>query len=176
MIHLDMDGVLMDFNRQLRASGLFVWDEVPGNRVYHHLPRDQWQPAELDHDKHISALMGTDAFWRDMPAMADGKLLWKHCAAYLHCVLTARPNNEAAAERVSRHKTASIRNLFDRQFPMTRMNICLRSEKKLLAKPGHVLVDDLPGNCHEWEAAGGTAILHKDALSTIRILEEIGYV
>lgn len=171
MIYLDMDGVLMDFDRGLRDCGIIPWSELrTGNRPYHYLPKEQWTPEETVFDRHIQVLMATDHFWPGLKPMADAHVLWRFCEG-AH-VLTARPHNEEAAERVSFAKRCSITKWFDGTFPADRMHICLRSEKKNFAA-GNVLVDDLPGNCEEWNAAGGTAILHKDALTTIRKLEEI---
>lgn len=171
-VYLDMDGVLMDFDRALIDNGLFVWAHRPGNRTYHHLPPDKWTEEEAEHDRDISKLMGTSEFWDGIKPMADAHMLWNYCRGLHPEVLTARPRNEEAAERVSAAKIRSIHAHFDPIFPVDYINICLRSEKAMFAG-GNILVDDLPGNCEDWTAAGGTAILHVDALTTIRKLSEI---
>lgn len=171
MIYLDMDGVLMDFDRGQREHGLPVWQ----GRTYHTLPRDEWEPHEEARDKLVQGVMSRPNFWPSLVPMADAFLLWEHCAPWGHRVLTARPSSAEAALRVHGHKFDSIRTHFDGRFCPSRFICCLRSQKALYAKAGHVLVDDLPSNCQEWERAGGTAILHKDALSTIKILKELGY-
>lgn len=42
--------------------------------------------------------------------------------------------------------------------------------KAQMARPGDILIDDLPRNIDDWRAAGGTGILHTDARSTLRAL------
>lgn len=171
-LYLDMDGVLMDFDKHLLDNGLFVWGNQPGNRTYYHLPKEQWMPHEAAHDSDIQALMATDQFWRDMPPTPDAHVLWGWCAGLGHHVLTATPSNATYKLRCARDKLSSIHRWFDPTFPAERFNAVLRSEKQQYAD-GNVLVDDNEGNCREWTAAGGTAILHKDAISTIKILREL---
>lgn len=175
MIYLDMDGVLMDFDRGLKEAGFFVWHEQPGNRMYHHMPKDQWTPDELTHDRQIQNLMRRPEFWHGLQPMPDAFLLWEHCAPWGHHILTAAPSAAGGLEMARTNKWGSIGRHFDPHFSPSRFNCCLRSEKQQFAANGSILVDDMPANCEEWTAAGGTAILHKDAISTIKILKELGY-
>lgn len=180
-IFLDMDGVLMDFDRALHDNGLFVWSQRPGNRIYHHLPPEHWTEEEAEHDRDISKLMGTVEFWDSIQPMADAHLLWDYCRPFMADVLTARPRNEEAAARVSQAKTRSIWKFFDGAYDPRHIHICLRSEKAKFALDDNyspmternILVDDLPGNCEEWARAGGIAILHTDAVTTIKKLSEL---
>lgn len=182
-LFLDMDGVLMDFDRALHENGLFVWAQRPGNRTYHHLPPHEWTEEEAEYDKEISKLMGTVEFWDGIKPMADAHLLWQYCRPFHADVLTARPRNEEAAARVSQAKVRSIWQYFDGAFDPRHIHICLRSEKAQFAMDGriedgygpNILIDDLPGNCEDWTRAGGVAILHKDAITTINKLSELYY-
>lgn len=175
-LYLDMDGVLMDFDRALIENGLFVWNLQAGNRTYHHLPREEWTMDEKEHDADVSKLMAREDFWTGIKPMTDAYILWDYCRGFHGVeILTARPQNDKAAERVSKAKIGSIHKHFDSTFPVEHINICLRKEKKNFAQ-GNILVDDLPGNCKDWCEAGGHAILHTDALSTIKILQELFHV
>ena len=108
--------------------------------------------------------------------MKDAQLLWDFCRSLDPHILTATPVNAHYRDRCAKDKLDSVHKHFDFRFPADRFHAVLRSEKKALAKPGAILVDDMPPNCEEWNAAGGTAILHKDALSTIKILRELLHV
>lgn len=47
-------------------------------------------------------------------------------------------------------------------------NAFLGARKDLLAGPGRFLIDDNEQNCHDWEAAGGTAILFPQPWNSLR--------
>ena len=171
MFYLDMDGVLMDFDGHILKWGC-NWKGA----TYHHKPESEWTPEQATNDKRYKTAMADHEFWATMRPMRDAKLLWDFCAPFKPHVLTATPAGAAYRDRCATDKLDSLRRHFDTGFPLARFHAVLRSEKKHLAKPGAVLVDDMLPNCEEWNAAGGTAILHKDALSTIKILREIFYV
>lgn len=174
MLYLDMDGVLMDFDRALKENGLFVWDQQPGNRTYHHLPKEQWTEEEAEHDKDICKLMAHGSFWESIKPTLDGYFLWTYCRQHDARILSARPRDDKAAAVVTKAKINSIHRYFDPTFPGDYINICLRKEKASFAKTwDDILVDDLKSNCEEWAHAGGTAIWHKDAITTINTLREL---
>ena len=59
--------------------------------------------------------------------------------------------------------------------PNVKVNIVLRKEKIQYCKgPEDILIDDYAKNIREWQAAGGTAILHTSAESTLEQLKELG--
>lgn len=170
-LYLDMDGVLMDFDSQLRR-----YSRAPkGDRTYHHLPRDQWTPDEVVRDVEHQAAMADSTFWRTMPPMRDAHQLWTFASQHHPRILTAWP---AAADaqmqvRCAEDKLRSIHGTFDTVFPQQLFHACSRHEKARFAQPGAVLVDDMLPNCLEWEKAGGIAILHTSAADTINRLKEI---
>lgn len=168
MLYLDMDGVLMDFDGH-KSKWIARWEK----REYHHLPRAQWTPEETERDAKLHDVMALPEFWRTMPPMADAHILWSYCRPLHPRILTATPAGATYRERCRTDKLQSIFEHFDSTFPVEDFYAVLRSEKRAHAMPGSILVDDMAANCHEWEAAGGVAVLHKDALSTIRILQEI---
>lgn len=175
MLYLDMDGVLMDFDGQ-RKRYMSPWE----SRHYHHLPKTEWTEEEKARDAELHKVMAMHDFWTTMRPMPDAYVLWTYCRPLLPHVLTATPNNITYRDRCATDKANSIRKHFDPVFPQERFHAVLRSDKSKFAYEGHpqgnvrnVLVDDHPANCAEWEAAGGTAIIHHDALTTIRKLQEL---
>jgi hypothetical protein len=172
-LYLDMDGVLVDYEGGIAASGFTPY---PHGKQYIHRPREEWPPEMVATDAAYVNAMARAGFWHSLAPLPDAHLLWNFSRLHDHHVLTALPNRmDAHLERIAQEKRESIWWHFDPVFPDERMNLCLRHEKASFAKPGCVLVDDTPANCHEWEAAGGTAIHHTDATTTIKALRKLGY-
>lgn len=186
-LYLDMDGVLMDFEGAIQAHG------VPRYRDGLHWitrPRDEWPEAMVEADRAYVSCMAKEHFWDTIQPMADAHLLWQFCRPLRPHVLTAAPSDRPGdttfaglRELIAQQKRESIWQNFDPTFPAGSINVCLRHEKPSFAKyqPDDdgvppLLVDDTPGNCREWTEAGGTAILHTDAISTIRKLQELLHV
>lgn len=170
-LFLDMDGVLMDYE-----SHVLGWFSDPWRgRVYHHLPLDQWTPEEVQNDLRYKDAMADPAFWRTMKPMADAYTLWNFCRPMHPRILTATPARAAYAARCRLDKLFSIHSHFDATFPVENFHAVLRSEKADFARSREraILVDDMLPNCQEWEKAGGIAILHTNAVDTIRKLEEL---
>jgi hypothetical protein len=176
-LYLDMDGVLMDYDQHI-----LKWLNPPWTgRTYHHLPHDQWTAEETANDQRYKDAMADPEFWATMPPMADAHLLWHWCKPYQPHILTATPANATYRDRCANDKFRSIWTHFDPVFPTSNFWAVLRSEKRLHAGSHEngdraILVDDMVPNCQEWQEAGGIAILHTDAISTIRKLEEILHV
>lgn len=180
-LFLDMDGVLMNFEGAIERHG------VPRYRDGLHWiarPRDEWPEAMVVADKAYVACMAKHNFWDSIRPMPDAHMLWHHCRTLDPYVLTAAPSDRPGdttfaglRELISKQKRDSIHLNFDPTFPADNIHVCLRHEKALFAEgPECILVDDTPGNCQEWIKAGGTAILHVDAISTIRRLQELYHV
>lgn len=176
-LYLDMDGVLMDFEGAIFAHGVKRYAD---GAKWITKPRDQWPDEMVAADKAYVGAMALPTFWPSIQPMTDAKALWAFCASLNPRVLTAAPSDRPGEKRfaelfpvIAKQKCNSIWEHFDREFPIEHIHVCLRHEKAHFAKPGAVLVDDTPGNCEEWTAAGGIAILHKDAKTTIAQLLEI---
>lgn len=179
-LYLDMDGVLMDYEGAIVAHG------VPRYRDGAHWisrPRAEWPQEMIDADRAYVACMAKETFWKGIEPMTDALDLWHFASSFSPNVLTATPLERpgdttisSIRDRIAQDKRESIWQHFDPKFPADRIITCLRHEKAKYARPGAVLVDDTPGNCSEWEARGGTAILHKDARSTIDALKRLGFL
>lgn len=166
-LYLDMDGVLADFNRNLREFGV-----VDNETHFIHKPRDQWTAPQVDLDRRVRGVMELEDFWPSIPPMPDAYELWDYCKQFNVHILTATPNVTEFRDRIAEQKRQWIQRTFG-PFPAEQIHVCLRAEKAQLAGPTHLLVDDMPSNCKEWNAAGGNAILHSTAKNTIQHLTEL---
>lgn len=178
-LYLDMDGVLMNYEAAIEAAGI---KRYHAGAHWITKPRAEWPPEMIQADRDYVACMVRPDFWPSIPPMSDAHLLWTFCRSFAPHILTAAPTDRPGETQfassyvtTARHKMESIWRYFDPTFPGDAIHVCLRHEKANYARPGAVLVDDTPGNCAEWTAKGGTAVLHRDALTTIKILRELGY-
>lgn len=168
-LYLDMDGVVADFDRNLLNFG------VTDNRHdFIHRPKETWTEVEVDLDRRVCEAMAHRDFWWSIPPMQDAYDLWGFTRHLNVAFLTAAPRMPDHRQRVTDEKRAWVQSKFG-PFPKERIHVCLRSEKKHLAAPGRVLVDDMPINCEEWRAAGGVAIRHINAEDTINQIKELMY-
>ena len=166
-LYLDMDGVLADFNQCLRDFGV-----VDNETHFIHKPRAEWTPSQVDLDARVRGVMELEDFWPSIPPMRDAYELWDYCKQFDVHILTATPNVTEWRDRIAQQKREWIQRTFG-PFPADKIHVCLRSEKAALAGPYNLLVDDMPQNCLDWNAAGGHAILHTSAADTIKMLREI---
>lgn len=182
MIYLDMDGVLMDYEGAIEAAGVVRYRD---GAHWISKPRETWPPEMIAADKSYVDCMMRHDFWQGIKPLPDAYLLWDFCRGFHpeHHVLTAAPTDRPGEtkfaqikDRIAQDKRRSIWTYFDGTFPATNINVCLRHEKAHYSRPGAILVDDTPGNCEEWTHRGGTAILHTDAVTTIRKLRELLHV
>lgn len=183
-LFLDMDGVLMDFEGAIQRHGV---TRFPDGLHWIARPREEWPAEMIAAAKAYVGCMAKHNFWDSIAPMPDAHVLWQHCRTLDPHVLTAAPSDRPGDQTfanmrglIARQKRESIWSHFDPTFPADNINVCLRHEKANFAYEGHpqgnirnLLVDDTPGNCQEWVKAGGIAILHTDAISTIRKLQEI---
>lgn len=178
-LYLDMDGVLMNYEAAIEAAGVVRYRD---GAHWISRPRSEWPAEMIQADKDYVACMERPDFWTGIKPMGDAHQLWQFCRSWQPHILTAAPSDRPGEtkfglirDRIAQDKRTSIWQHFDSTFPGDGIHVCLRHEKAEFSRPGAILVDDTPGNCSEWNARGGTAILHTDALNTIKILRELGY-
>jgi 5'-nucleotidase len=148
-LFVDSDGVFADFDRH-------VFNEF-----------GRW-PNELGDALMWSLVQKTPGFWGDMPLKAGAHELWEFVKPFAPTVLTGCPRtNYELADRAKRE-------WWKRHFDHEQVITCFSRDKPLhMRSPGDILVDDMAKNVKKWEKAGGVAVLHRDAGSSIERLTEI---
>ena len=149
-IYSDMDGVLADFESGYeKLTGVDLKGEfVKGD--------DFWKPIS-------KAGVG---FWAGLKWMPDGQKLWDYIKPYKPDLLSA-PSREDSS-RIGKHVWVK------QKLPGTKLILRYAKQKKELATPESILIDDRQINIDQWEAAGGIGILHTSADDTISQLKQLG--
>jgi len=153
-IYLDMDGVLADF-----VAGVQGPDFLNG---------PLWNEQTYDHRK---VEFTNKRLFRNLPYMPgaldliawvkDSNLPWEilTCSGLINRPLVVADKTEWIRQYVC---------------PSVVVSSTLKGkDKKIFARPNHVLVDDKKSNIEHWEKAGGIGILHKDPKETLDILDSL---
>lgn len=154
-VYCDLDGVVANFDwKFMSISNGITCDDYVEKYGYEKF----WK---LIHSHGVN-------FWESIPLMRDANKLWGVIKRFNPIVLTAIPDRDA--EIPTKGKITWIKKNLGGNVPYI---ICLRSEKQKYVSENSILIDDLPKNIEEWEAAGGIGILHKNANSTIAQLKKL---
>jgi len=148
-IFVDLDGVLTDFQKQLAKL------------LNKPLDRD-WN---FGNDPKVWKKIDDagESFWSDMKWMSDGHELWDAVKGYKPTILSSP----------SRHSSSRAGKKLWLDDNLPKVPYIIAAKKEPYAKKGYILIDDREKNIKKWNDAGGIGILHKDAESTIKKLEEI---
>lgn len=147
-IFIDLDGVLADFDLHLRQEGKRAPDGKPN-----------WD--ELDY-----------AWWSTIPLCVGAKNFYDEaCKMGATKFLTAPVLDEECFSGKARWVQDFVP---ERGKDILKdLIVCPSTDKYLLAKPGHILVDDRESNIKDWVAAGGIGIHHKgDFTETLQKLKD----
>jgi predicted kinase len=151
-VYCDMDGVLVDFERG--------YNELTGKQT-------PGVDSTYDKEDFWSAITKAGAkFWADLNWMSDGKQLWDYIKQHDPKLLTA-PSREKSSE-------IGKKEWVDKQIPGTPIIFKQAKDKKDLAEPNAILIDDRKDNIQQWIDAGGIGIRHTSTASTIKQLEKLG--
>jgi len=157
IIHLDMDGVLVDFEG--------YWFELTGRRCDDYDRSEFWKEA-VQYPNLYQDLKPL----KDAHRLVDGiRALIKGKDAQIE-ILTALPSM-ADFPLAERHKEECVRKHFSNKWKFKTGPFAVDKQKH--AKPGNVLIDDKSRNIDQWKAAGGIGILHTSAARTLRILKDV---
>lgn len=148
-LFLDLDGVLADFDRGVKA--------VTGKRPEDLSMKVMWR--ELSHHPD---------FFGTLEFMHDAQELWTFCAPHEPVILTGLPLGSWAPEQKRRWVAHMLG-------PHVRVITCMARDKHRHAGPGAVLVDDREKARAPWVAAGGIFILHTNAKNSIAELKTLGF-
>jgi hypothetical protein len=150
-IYCDMDGVIADFERGYEElTGIDLQGEFqPEGEEF-------WNPIQ-------KAGVG---FWAGLKWMPDGQQLWDYIKPHKPQLLSA-PSREKSS-RIG--KAVWVKH----KIPGTKLILRYASQKKELASPTSILIDDRIKNIEDWESAGGIGILHTSAADTISQLKKLG--
>ena len=155
-IYLDMDGVLVDFEKQLV-------DTVK-------MPISQWM--KLDRKKRWDPVIARKDFWSTAPWNNEGKKLLQFVKKYNPHILSAYVEHAHDPNCIPGKAKWAMRNT---GIPMSRINLVMRSQKQTYASPASILIDDYEKNTKEFTARGGIGIHHTSTSNTIRQLKKLGY-
>lgn len=155
-VYLDLDGVLADFYGTARRLLKRAYSELP--------PEEAW-----------GILGKTPNLFLNLPLLPDARALWEGVEREVGRpnmrVLTASPRDTGYLFSAPMDKRAWVHRHFDGQ---CEVHVVLGSAKKAAyAEPHAILIDDQARNIHDWEAAGGIGIHHRDAESSLKTLQEI---
>jgi 5'(3')-deoxyribonucleotidase len=163
IIYSDSDGVIADFLAGAAKVLGHAWDS-------HHADH----PSK---DERGRILNRHETFWETLPPMPDWQVYWNFIKKYDPMILTAVPSWDHNFAEVEAGKREWYRRHIP-SLPSNRILVVHRQDKQRYAMHGQVrniLIDDHAKNCQEFEAAGGIAILHHNAKSTIILLKSLGY-
>ena len=147
-LFLDLDGVLADFDRGVRA--------VTGKR-----------PEALSVKAMWRALAKAPDFYNTLDFMEDALLLWDYCRPHVPTILTGLPLGSWAPDQ----KRRWVARMLGPDVPII---TCMSREKHRWSGPGHVLVDDRASLRDAWERAGGDFVHHVSAERSIAALKALG--
>jgi len=158
-IYQDMDGCLCDFESHFKYLTGMSPDYYLAKMTQKYGSKKAiemfWDPI---------AKAGKD-FWANLYWMPDGQQLWDYIKQYNPKLLTA-PSREKSS-RIGKQEWV------DKHIPGTPIIFKKAEDKKDLADPNSILIDDRKSNIEQWINAGGIGIYHTSTASTIKKLKQI---
>ena len=151
-IFLDMDGVLVDFDKQ--------FEELTG------MPPREFE-SKHSTEKFWEEIDGAGVgFWRGMKWMPGGEALYNRAAQHDHALLSSPSRSEVSkiGKRLWRRDKT----------PNTKLILARSYNKKNYAAPNHILIDDREDNIQQWINAGGIGILYKSPEQVNKELDKLG--
>ena len=158
-IYLDMDGVLVNFEKQLE-------DTIK-------MPISKWM--KLDRKARWDPVIARKDFWSTMPWLPEGKKLFNYVRKYKPHILSAYVEHANDPNCIPGKAKWAMRNT---GIPMNRINLVMRSQKKnyaMVAGQPAILIDDYVKNTKEFTQRGGIGITFQNANQAIRELKKLGF-
>ncbi len=154
-IYIDMDGVLVDFDRGVKE--LLGLDPQPQESSSDEYNKMLWEKARQYPNFYFKLKPVKDMvdMFNELVKTYGDKVE----------ILTGIPRKERGIETASQDKIDWIHKYLSKD---VKVNTVRRKEKKnFCLGSGYILIDDYTKNLNEWFEAGGTSILFKDA-ATLR--------
>jgi len=153
-LFLDLDGVLVDWDRGIEALGYGTVEEIKNKHGTDFI----WKLLSKE----------GESFWKNLEWTQDGKQLWEFCQPFHPTILSAPTNDNSS-------RTGKIIWVKQHLGPDVKLILEKSKDKHKHAKPGYILIDDRPENIKDWRkhVGGGIGILHKNAEDTISNLKKI---
>ena len=147
MIFLDLDGVIVDF----ATASLRLHNRLD---VLHDWPPGEWSISKLiglsESDFWQPIDFAGEHFWSDLGSYHWKQELYDACGdKFTICTSPSYAASSCAGKKV----------WLNREFGRGFRNYVLTSQKHLMAKPGHLLIDDNDNNVKNFREHGGRAIL-----------------
>ena len=151
-IYLDMDGVIVDFDKQFEDA----FDMPP--REF-----EKAFGAEMFWKKIEERGVG---FWRGMDWMPGGQELYNRVSQYNHYLLSSPSRSDTS--KIGKHMWKKDNT------PNTKLILARSYNKKNYADKSNILIDDREDNIQQWRDAGGIGILYKSASQVNKELDKLG--
>jgi hypothetical protein len=159
-IYVDLDGVLVDFDK-------FAADHIGIS------------PRDWDNNRQLKgqfwgrvARLGKEGkqFFGAMDPMADAFELWSYVEKYDPIILSATGHHHNAEHE----KRDWVRRFLGDRFAETALFVIAAADKARYATSNSVLIDDRAKAINPWLEAGGTGVHHVSAADSIEQLKELG--
>jgi hypothetical protein len=156
IIYVDLDGVLVDFDRGFKdiSGGVDKYDYVKQNGV-----EKLWKLINSQGQE----------WWENLNWMPDGTKLWSAIENKNVKVLTSGSTRNTGTMAINGKKNWVANHLG----PIETIVVNSSHEKQKYARPGDILIDDLYSNISEWTVKKGIGILHRNAEDTINKLNDV---
>jgi len=163
-IFFDMDGVLADF--RLGVTELCNIIPQPVNAKPFDAERDDLMWSKIREVEHfydrLKFMPGAEEMFHEVRGRYG-----KKCE-----ILTGIPKEKRGIIDAGADKISWMHRLLDSDITV---NIVKREDKPQYCRSrGCILIDDMENNISEWEAAGGTGIVHVSAEETLSRLKSMG--
>jgi len=160
-LFVDMDGVVSDFQRGVKAAigEDYSEEKYKNDQKY---KEKMWDLVRKYQDKG-------NELWYGLPLMEDAMDLWNFIKPYNPTFLTA--TGKTYHEETKDQKKRWIKEKFGK-YPSIMVHSA--EDKYKHAGENHILIDDKERATKPWEKAGGIGVIHTSAADTIKQLKKIG--
>ena len=151
-IYLDMDGVIVNFDKQFEEAFDMLpreFEEAFGTEMF-------WKKIE---ERGVG-------FWRGMEWMPGGQELYNRVAQHNHFLLSSPSRSNTS--KIGKHMWKKDKT------PNTKLILSRSYNKKNYADKSNILIDDRESNIQQWRDAGGIGILYKSAEQVNAELDKLG--